>query len=254
MLTFAIAALTLQTPADIRQTTLATPQTIVVIDQGQVKGTPAKLAWSPDGRELYLQMAERDGAGNVKSTKQYVVSVGQKTMKAVDKEPDWVAKYWTWKSAQASPDAPAFKIEVDQRQETVRATSAPTGGAMAKGAVTDPTAGTTASDMASASLQSQKQVIFTLRAKGETIGEWTNEAVVPGVNFGWAPAPAHVLAFTKRTGGPIMLLDDQGHKKELTGAKDATLPAWSDDGAHMAWIERQDRRHLAVTIADVNAK
>ena len=54
--------------------------------------------------------------------------------------------------------------------------------------------------------------------------------------------------------GPIMLLDDQGHKQELTGAKDATLPAWSDDGAHMAWIERQDRRHLAVTIADVNAK
>src|SRR5579862_265380 len=153
MLTLALLALTLQTPADARQITLAPPQAIVVIDQGQVKGAPAKLAWSPDGHELYLLMAERDGSGNVKTTKQYLISVGQKTMKTVDKEPDWVARYWTWKSGQVSPGLAAFKIDVDQRQQTVRATAAPTGGAMAKGAATDPTAGTTVSDVAAASLQ-----------------------------------------------------------------------------------------------------
>src|SRR5579872_6527537 len=170
MLTFALlalAAVVSQAPADARQINLTAPQPVVAIDLGQIKGAPARLAWSPDGTQLYLQMVERDGAGRAKSASQYLVSVAQKTMKAVDKEPDWAAKYWTWKSAQASPGASGFKIDVSQKQETIRATATPTGGALAKGALTDPTAGTTSSDVAGASLQSQIQTVYTLRVKGE---------------------------------------------------------------------------------------
>ena len=255
MLTLALFALALQAPAaDARQVTLAAPQPVVAIDLGKVKGAPARLAWSPDGTQLYLQMAERDGAGRIKSSDQFLISIAQKTMKSVDKEPDWVSKYWTWKSAQASPGAAGFKIEVAQKQETVRATATPTGGALAKGALTDPTAGTTSSDVAGASLQSQTQNIYTLKVKGESLGEWINEAVVPGVNFAWAPAPAALLAYTKRSGGPIVVLDDQGHKQELAGAKDAVVPAWSDNGARIAWVERVDRKKLNVMVADIAAK
>ena len=248
----ALAAVVSQAPADARQINLGAPQPVVSIDLGKVKGAPARLAWSPDGTDLYLQMVERDGAGRIKSSTQYLVSIAKKTMKAIDNEPDWVAKYWTWKSAQASPGASGFKIDVQQKQEQVRATAMPTGGALAKGAVTDPTAGTTASDVAGASLQNQVQNVYALHVKGESIGEWINEAVVPGVNFGWAPAPAALLAYTKRTGGPILVLDEQGHKHELAGPKDATVPAFSGDGARLAWVERVDRKKLDVMLADIS--
>ena len=106
--------------------------------------------------------------------------------------------------------------------------------------------------MAGASLKSQIQTVYTLRVKGESLGEWINEAVVPGVNFGWAPAPAALLAYTKRTGGPIVVLDEQGHKQELSGPKDAIVPAWSENGARMAWVERVDRKKLNVMVADIS--
>src|SRR6266849_2883785 len=66
--------------------------------------------------------------------------------------------------------------------------------------------------------------------KGATLGEWTNEPVVPGLNFGWAPAPSHLIVYAKRDGGTLMVLDDQGRKQELVGAKNAMLPGWSPDG------------------------
>ena len=65
--------------------------------------------------------------------KHYVVSAATKAIKTVDQEPAWASTYWAWKSGQASPADPAFKIAVDERHETKRSTSAPTGGALAKG-------------------------------------------------------------------------------------------------------------------------
>ena len=96
-------------------------------------------------------------------------------------------------------------------------------------------------------------MIYTLKVKNETLGEWVNEAVTPGINFGWAPAPARLLAFAKRDGGPIVLLDEAGHRQELTGAKSAFLPAWSDDGKRIAWLERKDRKKYQLTVADIAA-
>ena len=254
MLTLVFAALFAQVPADVSQTTLAAPQTIATIDVGSIKGAPSRLAWSADGKELYLQITERDAAGNVKSSRQFLINIADKKVKGVDVEPAWAARYWTWKSGQASPAAASFKIEVEQRTQTVRATAAPTGGALAKGSLGDPTVGTTVGDAASASQQSQTQQVYTLRAKGEVLGEWINEPVMPGLNFAWAPAPARVLAFTKRAGGSIVLIDDQGHKHELTGPKEASTPAWSEDGARLAWLEHQDRKHLTVMVAGVGGR
>jgi len=254
MLTLVFAAALAQVPADVAQTTLTAPQTVATIDLGSIKGTPSRLAWSADGRELYLQMAEKDGAGNIKSARQFLINIADKKMKSVDTEPAWVARYWNWKSAQASPANASFKIEVEQRTQTVRATSAPTGGALAKGAVADPTAGTTMSDAASVSMQNQTQQVYTLRAKGEVLGEWINEPVMPGVNFAWAPAPARVLAYAKRTGGPIILVDDQGHKQELAGPKEAMVPAFSEDGSRLAWLDHQDRKHLTVMVAGIGGR
>jgi WD40 repeat protein len=242
MLVLALAAL---------QISLVSPQPIVEVDTGRLKGEVVRLAWSPDGSDLYLQTIERDKSGLVKSAKHYLISTAGKTIKGVDQEPAWAAKYWSWKSAQASPVAPAFRIDVRQREETIRATYTPTGGAMARGGTANPTDGTSFEEVANAANQTQKAVIFTLQVRDEKIGEWTNEAVIPGVNFGWAPAPLGLLAFAKREGGPLIVLDASGGRQELAGTKAAVLPAWSDDGKRIAWLERKDRKKYELMIAGI---
>ena len=233
------------------QISLSLPQPVAEIDTNKLKGDVVRLAWSPDASELYLQTVERDKSGAAKSAKHYVIATAGKTIKNVDQEPAWAAKYWSWKSAQASPAAPAFRIDVKQREETIRATSSPTGGAMARGGTANPTDGTSFEEVANAANQTQKAIIFTLRVGDEKIGEWTNEAVMPGVNFGWAPPPLRLLAFAKRDGGPITVLDPSGAKQELAGPKAAVLPAWSEDAKRLAWLERKDKKKYQLMIADV---
>jgi hypothetical protein len=216
-----------------------------------MKGDLARLSWSTDGRQFYLQTVERDRSGNVKTTHHFVVSSGG-TPTAVDGEPDWASSYWTWKAGQASPASRAFGIDVEgPRRETKRSTAAPTGGALARGGIADPSTGTTAADVAAAADQTQVLTIYALKVKNETLGEWVNEAVVPGANFAWAPAPLRLLAFTKREGGPIVVLDEAGHKQELIGAKAAGFPAWSADGKRMAWLERRDKKKYQLMTADI---
>jgi Tol biopolymer transport system component len=216
-----------------------------------MQGEPWRLAWSPDGSQLYVETVDRDGRGNVKATRGVVIAIASKAMKNVDQPSEWVGAYWRWKSGQASPAAPSFKIAVDQRQDVIRSTAAPTGGALAKGGTADAGAGSTMGDANSAANTAQQQTIFALKVKNEMIGEWINEAVVPGENFTWAPAPSRLIAYAKRGGGPLMLLDDEAHKQALSGAKDAVLPAWSDDGAQLAWLEKKDKKHYDVMIAAV---
>jgi hypothetical protein len=238
------------------------PLRLVEIDTGKLKGDPWRLAWSPDGAQLYFEAAELDARANVKSTKGVLITVADKSMKTVDQPPAWVAKYWLWKSDQASPAARAFKISVEERQESVRAVAAPTGGSLAKGgSVADPSsAGTSIGDAAAAANTAQVQTIRTLKVKGdagavgETMGDWVNQAVIPGVNFGWAPAPRRLIAFAKPQGGPLTLLDDRGHKQEVAGTKNVVLPAFSDEGAKLAWLEKKDKKHYDLIIAGVSAK
>jgi hypothetical protein len=240
---------------DAHQVTLAAPQTIVEADLGKLKGELSMLAWSPDGSELYLQTVDRDRRGAVTSSRGYLVTIAGKSLKGIDQPPPWVSKYWAWKSGPSSPASPAFRIVPESRQETRRATAAV--GDMAKGASSGDGRGvptTSVEEAAALSAQSQVQTIWTLKLKGETLGEWINEPVGLGVNFGWAPAPQRLLAYTKREGGPIVLLDEDGHKQTLAGPKSALLPAWSDDARRLAWLERKDKRKFDLTIADVSTR
>lgn len=233
--------------------TLTAPQPIAEVDAGTLKGDLSRLAWSDDGSELYVQSVERDRTGAIKSAHHVLVSVASKTAKDARQEPEWSARYWTWKSGQASPAAPSFRIAVEERTETKRSVAAPAGGAMARGAAVDPAVGTTLSDAANAAETAQTIKVFVLKLKGETIGEWANEPVVPGVNFTWAPAPLTYLAYAKRGGGPIVILDGSGAKQELSAAKAALLPAWSPDGTRIAWLERKGKKYQ-LTIAGISTQ
>jgi hypothetical protein len=240
--------------ADARQVTLATPQPIAELDLGKLKGDLTRLSWSPDGSQFYVQMVERDRAGNVKATHHFLIPASGASTSSVDHEPDWASTYWTWKAAQASPASRSFSIAVDgPRRETRRSTAAPTGGVLARGGTSSPNGGTTVEDIASAADQTQVQMIYTLKVGDVTLGEWSNEAVTPGVNFTWAPAPLRLLAFTRRDGGPIVVLDEAGRRRELTAANGAFFPAWSSDGKRIAWLERKDKKKYQLTVADITA-
>ncbi|HZP48178.1 MAG TPA: hypothetical protein VFB07_06580 [Vicinamibacterales bacterium] len=239
------------------QVTLASPQPIAELDTGKLKGELARLAWSPDASDLYVQTVDRDRTGNVVAVRHYVVSASGRAVKGVDREPEWATKFWAWKSAQAAPGQPAFRIDVKQREETVRSTSSPTGGALARGGGADPTQGTTVEDAANAAYNTQRLLVSDLKMKNELIGTWVNEPVVPGLTFAWSPESLHLLAFARRDkkdGGAIAVLDASGQKQELAGPKNAILPAWSDDGKHFAWIERKDKKKFELMAADISVQ
>jgi hypothetical protein len=223
---------------------VSAPSALGTLDFGKLKGEPFRLAWSPDGSQLYLQTVERDEHGNVKNARHFIIKVAEATPKGIDAEPSWASEYWAWKSGQAAPGLPALKIDVEQRDETRRTTATPMGGDLARGG----TGGggraggaTTVGDVAAAASLSQQVHVVTLRLRGEKIGEWVNSAVVPGLTFGWAPEGTGLIAFTDAE-GHLVLMDDKAAKQKLLGTEDVLLPAWSTDGKQLAWIERDGKK------------
>ena len=238
---------------DVTRLGTAAPQAVVEVEVGKLKGEPARLAWSPDGTELYLMTAEKDRAGTV-TPHHFVVSLAKKEIKGVDTEPPWASAYWLWKAGQTAPGVGTFKIDVDTRQETKRSTSSPMGGDLARGSPdVGGTGGTTMGDANSAAMNAQALTIYTLKLKGEVLGEWVNEAVTPGTTFSWAPRGSRAIVFAGKDGG-LVLMDDEMRKTPVVGSKNAVLPAWSDSGTRLAWLERRDRKRFVITTADLTPK
>lgn len=241
---------------DASTLTLSMPASIVELDSGRLKGDLSRLAWSPDARQLYLQTIERDRGGNLKSVHHYVLALDGKPPKGVDAEPPWSTAYWSWKSAQAAPGLPAFKIDVEQQQKRMSGTSIPVGGDLARGGVdAGGSAGGAATgfgtgDAVSAALQSQMVSVFTLKLKGEVVGEFVNAPAMPGLTFGWAPAGTGLIAFSDPT-GRLVIMDHEGHKQEIVSSKSALLPAWTDDGKRLAYLEKTGKNKAALKIVDV---
>ena len=49
-------------------------------------------------------------------------------------------------------------------------------------------------------------------------------------------------------------LDRHGTFEAYLDAKAAVLPAWSDDGKRIAWLERKDRRKYDLMVAEIGAR
>jgi hypothetical protein len=243
-------------PADASKLTLSAPAAIVELDLGKLKGDLYRLAWSPDAKQLYLQTVERDRTGNLKAVHHYLLPLDGKTAKGVDGEPRWSAEYWAWKSMQTAPGLPAFKIEVEQQQKRMTGASTPMGGDLAKGGVEGTASlggaatGLGAGDAMSAALQGQMVNVFTLKLKGEVVGEFINAPAIPGLTFGWAPSGTGLIAFANRD-GRLVVMDDHGRKQEIPSSKSALLPAWSDDGKRLAYLEKTGKSKAVLKIVDV---
>jgi hypothetical protein len=237
--------------------TLSAPHEISDLDTDKLKGEPVRLAWSPDGAQLYLQAASRDRWGNT-TVRHFLIPAAGGNLQTADQEPAWAAKYWSWKSDRSAPGRPAVTIAVDSRDEIIRATAAPRGGDLARGsptgsggAASSAGAGSSVEDAAAAANQSGKMTTVTLRLKGQTLGEWKNEPVVPGLTFGWAPADVGAIAFAGKD-GRIVVMDLEGATQELRPSEQALLPAWSDDGRRLAFLQKDGKKRFTLLIVDVS--
>jgi hypothetical protein len=258
MLAFAAQA---ATPTEATRVVVSPPTVVLELDVSKLGGDPYRLAWSPDGSELYLQVAKSDKAGVLKAKHFSVRREPGAALKAIEAEPAWAAKYWAWKANRSAPEQPTAQIEVESKQGIVRSTAAPMGGGLARG---DPGGGATGGlgstgtgaspeDVASSAQQSQSVTTYFLRFKGELVGEWVNQPVIPGLTFGWAPAKLGVLAFVNKN-GRFLIMDVEGRKQEIPQLKDARLPAWSEDGSKLAFLAPVGKKKFNLTIADVSTR
>jgi Tol biopolymer transport system component len=235
-----IALAVLQAPAPHADAlTFGTPQKVISLDK--IKGEPTQLSWSPDGTQVYVQAAERTRIGTFQNPHHYVVTLADGKMKGVDAPPAWATDYQTWKSNKWAPGVHTFAIDISEANRTNKATNAPMGGALAKGGESGAGMGNM-DEAVNAALNSQTQHVITLKLKGEIVGEYVDTQFLPGYTFGWAP-PVFGTAITyTNTQGHLAVMDEQGGKKDVAESQHVLLPAWSENGKQIAYVQKDGKK------------
>lgn len=245
-------ATALQTAVDARRLTLSPPATVARIAAAAIRGEPTRLAWSPDARQLYLRCVKSDRWGN-QTIFQYEIAVATGALRSLDREPEWFGRYWMWKSAQASPESPDFSIAYETREENKTAVGVANAGALAQSGG-DPSLGSELGPqgqaIASRLMQGQTVRTTTLRLKGQVLGEFVNMTPIPGLTFGWAPGHMDAVAYVTAK-GRVVIMDRAGRRREVAGSRNALLPAWSDDGIRLVWVQREAKKDLLFVVANV---
>lgn len=213
---------------------ISKPETLLDLNTRKLKGVPTRLAWAPDGGQIYVRVSRFDRWAN-ETASHAIVTLSTREVVPTTSEPPWAAMYWLWKSAPSSPAVEAWRFSFDAHEEQVRTTNVPRGGDIG-GFMGD--AGAGYDELAQkAVMANQKARIETLRLNGRVIDQTVNTPLIPGRRFGWAPAPRALLACASRK-GRLVLMDRDGRTKEIKGTKNVLLPGWSDDGTRIAFIER----------------
>jgi hypothetical protein len=212
-------------PLDVTRVTCSAPARIATLGRSQLNGTPSQLAWSADGRYIYVGAVVPEHG----SDEHFVLSVADGHVATLRGRPDWADAYWKWKAAQHAPWLPTVRINAETKRMTafntvdggdVNRAYAPVGG------------------------QSMSNV---LTLHGQTIGEASNGAVVAGMTFGWAPFATGAVAFADPR-GHLVLMDVEGRKLRVDGTADVRLPAWSLDARRVAFLRREGNAQVVYVV------
>ena len=236
-------------PRDVSKLTVGPAVSVVELDLGKLKGELRQIAWSPDALEIYVQTAE----GNPPSERlhHYVVSVSGAAVLPVDKQPDWARQYWAIKSDRNAPGVPSVEIAVKQEHVNERIGTG-SGRPGTNGTGDGAAGGAAGAENVAMAAEGQRLPLVKFELFGETISEYKNERPIPGSMFGWGPSGTLSLAFTDRD-GHLSLLDSDKHTRRVQGVKDAGFPAWSADGARLAWVQKSGRKKYTLTVAPVGS-
>ncbi len=253
LLAVAPLALAAQGPIRVGNLQVSEPAQIAELDMDKLKGQPFRLAWSPDGSQLYVQTLEGSfadanaGKPTAKLRHYLFTSTPGASKKDLQGPPDWFAAYWNGKNGQHPVDAPGLRIEPKTEQRRAQATAAPSGGDLAKGGEQGASVSNIQSSTGSVSVP-----VTTLVYKGEKIGEFVNSPMVPGLTYGWGPSGTNVIAFAEPKDGEILIMDDQAKKLKVDGTKDGILPAWSPDGTRLAWLQKDGKKKFKLLVSTVS--
>jgi hypothetical protein len=223
--------------------------TVTELDLGKLKGDVRQVGWSASALEIYVETAE----GNPPSEKlhHYVVSILGGAVQSVDTQPDWAQAYWSYKSDRRAPGYDSIEIDVKFEQTTQKVG---TGSARpGSQAVTDGAAGPAFYEDASMAGEGQKLPVVRFLLYGETVSEFKNVRPIPGLGFSWGPKGTGAIAFVDAD-GRLTLLDKDKHTQRVQGAKDATLPAWTSDGNHLAWLQKTAKKKYTLMVAPVGGE
>ena len=97
--------------------------------------------------------------------------------------------------------------------------------------------------------------MLSFRFGAEVVGEAPSNTLGfgSGTSYSWSPYAMGALAFIDRR-GVLVIVDKNGRKHEVKGARgNISLPAWSPDGASVAYLEKSGRGY-DLKIVDVYPK
>jgi len=250
LLTSVLSTSPAQTPAaavDAAAVRIGAPLAVAELDLGKLKGELRELSWSRDGSELYVKTA--DGNPGSQKFRHYIIGVTGGAPRSVEQEPEWATDYWGFKSDRFAPGLPSLIIGFEQKQEKMKIGTG--SGSPAEQANAAP--GTIPIDIEKTG-EGQLQNYARLTFEGETISEFVNQMPIPGLMFSWGPIGSGAMAYTDREPGRLMLIDQHRHKQTISGVKDALLPAWSIDGARLAWVQKAGRKKYTLMWAPVSLR
>ncbi len=217
---------------DATRLSISAPISLVELDGRKLNGDPYWLTWSPDATQLCVHIAPPDRRQAFRP-RYFVFDLATRQLTQVEKEPAWAPAYWAWKSAQAAPFNPDFKIIVEVMHHLT----------MPPAVGTDPNVHMTPGV--------EEPMTMTLTLRGEIVGE-SDSPIAPGLTFGWAPEKLGVISFVNRD-GRLVIMDQEGRKQELSASKNAFLPAWSEDGKSLAFLERSGRKNFILMLVAVGS-
>jgi hypothetical protein len=212
----------------------AAPVLVTDLQGSRFSGDPSQLAWSPDSATVCLQTIEGDRPPL--KTRYYLIRLAEHDFHGVDVAPDWAPKYWEFKSARTPPGHPELAIQVETQNK---------GGKVPTQSLHAKAAGGGLENAVAAQNEAEGSVVRTLTLKGEAIGQYVDQPLVPGMTFGWSPETLHAVAYAKPD-GRLALMDLQGGKIDADATKGITLPAWSPDGSTIVYVQKQGRHHYAL--------
>lgn len=234
----AAAAIAVQTlasaPIDVSELSVSTPTQICDIDLDALKGDLRRLSWSPMGDKIYLQTVEKGVTAH-----DYIVSVDDRTLAVAFGEPEWAESYWARKAGLSAPGVPSLALELTESNRRTR--PMPFSGGFANGGAQTP-------DPKNPVDAYEAEVM--LRYVGVEIGNWINGAPMAGETFGWGPVDSGAIVFVDRP-GHLLFLDRNRHKLTVKGVSGAWLPAWSPEGARVAFLQKAGRRKYRLMSAEV---
>ena len=249
---------TAQAPAsvrnlDVRLLWTSPPVTVTEIDTGALKGEPRQLAWAPDGEVLYLQAV--DGKPPDEKIRHYTVTVAGGVVTRIDAPPAWAADYWRVKQDRLAPGLPSLELAIDRRQETVKSGTGPAGLLDRQSSPSGVAgAGPTPENLANGVFSNEKADVWVLSLAGEEVTRWVNDPrPVPGMRFSWGAAAKGALVAVGE-GGKLVFFDARKHRQPVDGVKDAVLPAWSSDGARLAYLQKTGRKKFLIATLQVSLR